>query len=125
VTDLAAVKNKVEQILKRSDIVVVQSRSNKISTKTGSMSIEVLSSADEALVSTMKEGKTISTVDLAKGSDATVKVLRLKNRVPMSSDNTIGFSTIIFYSEKNGVAEIIFVEDGRGYLFRETDSDIH
>jgi outer membrane protein assembly factor BamD (BamD/ComL family) len=125
VVDLSLVKNKVEQILNRSDIVVVQSKSNKISTKIGSKRIEDLSSADEVLVGPKKGEKTIGAADLAKGNDASVKTLRLKNRVPMSSDNTIGFSTIIFYSQKNGETEILFIEDGRGYLFQETESDIY
>ncbi len=124
VADLSSVKNKIEQILNRSDIVVVQSGSNRISIKTGSMRIEDLSSADEVLVSIMKEEKAISAADLAEGNYASVKTLRLKNRVPTSSANATGFSTIIFYSQKNGVTEIIFIEDGKGYLFRETDTDI-
>ena len=125
VIDISAVKNKVEKILNRSDIVVVQSGSNKISTKTGSMRIEDLSSADEVMVSILKEEKTISAVDLAKGNYASEKTLRLKNHVPMSSNNTIGFSTIIFYSQENGETEVIFIEDARGYLFKETDSEIY
>ena len=125
VMDLPAVNKRVELILNRSDIVVVQSGSNKISTKTGSMRIQDLSFADEVLVSIMKEEKTISADDLAKGNYLSVKTLRLKKRVPMSSDNTIGFSTIIFYSQKSDETDILFIEDGRGYLFNETDLDIY
>lgn len=125
VIDISAVKNRIKQILNRSDIVVVQSGSNKISTKKGSMRIEDLSSADEVLVGTIKGEKTIRAVDLAKGNYDSAQTLRLKHRAPMGSDNTIGFNTIIFYSQKNEETEILFFEDGRGYLFMETDSDIY
>ena len=124
VIDLSIIKYNIEQILSRSDIVVVQSGSNKISTKTGSMRIEDLSSADEVLVSIVKEEKPISAVDLAKGNYASVKKLRLKNRKLLTSDNAIDFRTIIFYSEKNGVTDVIFIAGEKGYLFKESDSDI-
>jgi hypothetical protein len=123
-TDLPSVKKKVEQILSRSDIVVVQSGANKISTKTGSIRFEDLASADDVLISTLKEKKSISAADLAKGNYASIKTLRLRNRVPMSVDNPIGFSTIIFYSQKDRATEILFVENGKGYLFKETGTDI-
>jgi len=124
-TDLSVVKTNVEQILKRSDIVTLQSKSNKTVTKTGSMLLKDLASADEVLVSIMKAGKTISAADLEQGNYASEKKLRLKNRVPLNSDNTIGFSTVIFYSQKNGVTALFFIEDGRGYMFKETDMDIY
>lgn len=123
--DLSIAKKQIEKIMSRRDIVVMQSGSNKISTKTGPMRIEDLSSADEVLVSIMKEEKTISAVDLAKGNFESVRKLRLKNRVPMSSANKIGFSTIMFYSEENGSTDVVFIADDKGYLFKETDSDIY
>ena len=122
VVDPSSVKDKIEKILNRSDIVVVQTGADKITTQTGPMRIEDLSSAAEVLVSIMTERKSVSAEDLAKGNYASVKTLRLKNRVPISEDNAMGFSTIIFYSAKRAATEILFIEGGRGYLFKETDA---
>ena len=125
VVDLSAVKARIEQILNRSDIVVTQFGANKISAKAGSMRFADLASAKEVLVSLYKEGKPLNAVDLAKGNYASEKAMRLKNRVPVSENNIIGFSTIIFYPEKKGDTLIVFIEDDKGYLFRETDTDIY
>jgi hypothetical protein len=125
VIDLSIVKNRINKIMSRSDIVVMISRSNSMSTQTGSMSFEALAAADEVLVNILKEEKTISITDLAKGNFESVKTLRLKNRVPINRVNTIGFSTIIFYSEENGSTDVLFIADGKGYFFQETDSDIY
>lgn len=123
VVDLEAVKGKIEQILSRSDIVVVHAGSNKISTRTGSMDLADLSAATDVLVSTLKEKKTIGAVDLAKGNYDAVKTLRLENPVETGQNNPIGFGTIIFYPENSDVAEIVFVEEGKGYLFKESGMD--
>lgn len=120
VVDLELAKDKIEQILGRSDIVVVRSEADKISTKTGSAGIDDLSSANEVLVSILKEERKLSVADLAAGNYESVKTLRLRNRVPTSDQNPIGFSTIIFFTP-NGVTEFLFVEEGKGYLFKDTD----
>ena len=125
VTDLSAVDSKVHQILKEDNIVVMLTDSKKVTTKTGPVRIEDLASVEEVLVRIVKEKKTINAADLAKGTYASEKTLGLKDPVPISTKNTIGFSTIIFYSEKNEVTEIIFIEDGSGYLFKEAGLDFY
>ena len=125
VIDLSITKNRIEKILGRSDIVVMQSRPDNTSTQTGSMRFEDLATADEVLVNIMKEEKTITAIDLAKGNFESVRTLRLKNRVPISPANTIGFSTLFFYSEEKGPTDVIFIADGKGYYFQDTDSDIY
>lgn len=123
VVDPKAVKGKIEQILSRSDIVVVHAGSNQIATQTGSMDMADLSAASDVLVSVLKEKKTIGAVDLAKGNYDAVKTLRLENPVETGPDNPIGFGTIVFYLGNGGMAEIVFVEGGKGYLFKESGMD--
>ena len=118
---LPSVKDMVEKILNRSDIVVIQKSSNSISTRTGSVSLENLMKAEEVLVSIAKEIQGISAADLAQGNFESVKKLRLKHRVAGENSNTVGFSTIMIYPEKNGPTDVIFIADGKGYLFQETD----
>jgi hypothetical protein len=125
VIDYVLTKKRVEKILNRSDIVVVQRGSNGISTQSGSMRLEELRDAEEVLVRIVMGEQTISSVDLAKGNYESVKKLRLKHRVPGNSLNTIGYSTIIIYAEKDGPTEVIFIADGKGYLFQDTGSSIY
>ncbi len=131
VMDLSMVKNRIRRIMNRSDIVVMQVGSNNISsaqtisTQTGKMKLEDLSTADQVLVNILKDEKSISSGDLLKGKFESVRKLRLKNRVPISDVNTIGFNTIIIYSEEKESTDVIFIADGKGYYFKETDKDIY
>jgi hypothetical protein len=125
VIDLWKAKNRILKILSRNDIVVIHSRSDNKSTQTGSMRFEDLATADDVWVNIMKEEKTISAIDLAKGNYESVRALRLKNRVPISPENTIGFSTIFFYSKEKGPTEVIFIAGGKGYYFQDTDPGIY
>jgi hypothetical protein len=125
VVDLSKTKNRIEQILSRSDIVVIQSSPDSTSTQTGSIRLQDLATADDVWVKTMKEEKTISAIDLAKGNYESVRTLRLKNRVPISYADTIGFRTIFFYAVEKGVTQVIFIAQGKGYYFEDTGTGIY
>ena len=123
--DISLVKNSIETILSRNDIVITQKSPKGISTRTGSVRLDNLLDAEEVLVSIATDAQTTSAIDLANGKIESVKKLRLKQRVPGERSNPIGFSTIIIYSEDNGPTDIVFIAAGNGYLFQETGSSIY
>lgn len=117
---LSSVKSKVEKILSRSDIVTVQRGPKGVSARTGSMRLEKLMDAEDVLVSIAKNVQSISASDLEKGNFESVKKLHLKHRAAGSGNNSIGFDTVIIYSEENGATDVIFIAEGKAYYFQQT-----
>ena len=121
---LSSVKSKVEKILSRSDIVTIQRGPKGVAARTGSTHLENLMDAEDVLVSIAKDVQAISASDLEKGNFESVEKLRLKHPAPANGTSTIGFRTVIIYSQENKPADVIFIADGKGYYFQESGSNI-
>ena len=123
--NFAYIKDKVQKIIQRKDIVVIQTTSKKISAQSGPVLLADLSNADHVLVRILIGAQTVSSDDLAQGTYQSRPKLRFKNSMPKDRDNTIGFNTIIIYPDKDGPTEVIFIADGNAYSFRYKGSDIY
>ncbi len=118
------VKHKVQKILQRNDIVVIQTTSEGKSSQAGSVLLSELSQAEKVLVRILKGAQSVSSEDLAQGSYQSRPKMRLKNSLPNNSD-AIGFNTIIIYPDKSGLTEVIFISAGRAYSFDYKGLDIY
>jgi len=124
VINLSSVKSKVEKILSRSDIVTIQRGPKGVSARTGSTRLEDLKDAEDVLVSIVKDVQAIRASDLEKGNFESVEKLRLKHPTPANGTHTIGFRTVIIYSQENKPTDVVFIADGKGYYFKESGSNI-
>ncbi|MBT8350786.1 MAG: hypothetical protein KJO26_06080 [Deltaproteobacteria bacterium] len=123
--NFAYVEHKVQKIVQRNDIVVIQTTSEGKSIIPGPVQLSELSDAQEVLIRVLKGAQTVSSEDLAHGTYQSIPKMRLKNSLPNESNNAIGFNTIIIYPEKAGPTEVIFIADGRAYSFDHEGSDIY
>jgi len=123
--NLAYVNQKVQKIMQRNDIVVIQTTPEGKSSQSGPMQLAGLSNADEVLVRILKGTKTVSSDDLAQGTYQSIPKMRLKNSLPNENANDIGFNTIIIYPEKGSTTEVIFISAGNAYAFNHSGSDIY
>ena len=123
--NFAYVENKVQKIVQRNDIVVIQTTSEGKSIIPGPVQLPELSDAQEVLIRVLKGAQTPSSDDLAQGTYQSTPKMRLKNSLPNESNNAIGFNTIIIYPEKGGATEVIFITDGRAYSFNHNGPDIY
>jgi len=118
------IKHKVQQIIQKKDIVVIQTTPAGESIQSGSVQLKDLSEADEVLVRILNGDQTVSAEDLAQGSYQSRPKLRLKNSLP-DDTNAIGFNTIFFYPDKSGPTEVIFITAGHAYSFNYEGRDIY
>ena len=123
--NFAYVQHKVQKIIQRNDIVVIQTTSKGKSSQAGSMQLTELPDADEVLVRVLKDTKSVSSEDLAQGTYQSLPKMRLKNSLTGNNTNAIGFNTIIIYPDKGGPTEVIFIIDGSAYSFDHKDADIY
>lgn len=122
--DVPFLKSRIEKILSRPDIVIIQTGPKGTLAHTGPMRLEKLIDAEDVSVRIAKDVQAIRAGDLATGNYESVEKLRLKHRVPENGTEGLGFSTIIVYSEENGPTDVIFIADGKGYFFQETGPGI-
>jgi outer membrane protein assembly factor BamD (BamD/ComL family) len=123
--NFAYVKQKIQKIIQRNDIVVVQSTPQGTSSQTGPIQLTDVSNTDEILVSILTGTKEVSSDDLAQGTYQSRPKMRLKNSLPIQDSGAIGFNTIIIYPEKGDFTEVIFISGGNAYAFNYKGVDIY
>jgi len=123
--NFAYVNHRVQKIIQRNDIVVIQTTPEGKSIQPGPVQLSELSDAQEVLFRVLKGAQTVNSDDLAQGTYQSIPKMRLKNSLPNEGNNGIGFNTIIIYPEKGGYTEVIFIIDERAYAFNHNGSDIY